>query len=160
VVQELIGPVLTDYVNLAAAALLPRPGRIIHIAPGRSVPWDECCEGQLWGRLVSITPMVGRQGAGTSMPCGVLAWDVQLAVGIIRCVHTIQGDGPTAITPTPREMTADGQQALNDLVALEQVILCHPKTVSMVNWLPLGNLGGCGGGEWTFNTRVPTCGCP
>lgn len=158
---DLISPLLSEYVNLAARALAPRPSRVVHVNPGGEVPWDECCAGQLAGRIITKIPRVGDQRSAAGLPCGVLYWDVTLALSIIRCIHVVIEDGPQqAKIPTTAEMDADGMQMLADLAVLEEVILCHPRTTAMQSWVPLGAQGGCAGGEWVFVARVPGCPCP
>jgi hypothetical protein len=152
---DLIGPVLATYVALAKDALEPEPGRVVIVAPGSTVAWDDCCDGQLWSRVVNVTPFVGRPGA--SAPCGVLYWTVRVALGVIRCAHSLNGDGTA---PPAALISQDGEQMLDDLAALQQVILCHPRTTSILQWNPLGPQGGCHGGEWEYEIRVDTCGCP
>ena len=49
---------------------------------------------------------------------------------------------------------------LRDLAVLQEVVLCHPQTRSILNWTPLGPQGGCHGGEWQFTISVGTCACP
>ena len=155
-VIDLIGPILSDIVHEAEAAVSPTPTRIIYIQPGAEVAWDESCGGgQLWGRVVTVAPGVGSQ-ARSSAPCGVLYWNVVLAVGLIRCVAGLKGDGSA---PTPQELTSDGWQMTRDLQAIQQVILCHEKVTQITNWLPSGPQGAYAGGEWTFVVRVGVCAC-
>lgn len=153
--MDLIGPILHSIVEESRLALSPVPDRVIYIAPGNEVAWDDCCVGQLSGRIVSINPHVGTQPRSAS-PCGVLYWDVLLAVGILRCVDVVDDQG---VAPPAPVLTADGQQMLWDAQALQQVILCH-KDVKAINvWVPQGPQGGCAGGEWTFLVTVGACGC-
>jgi len=153
---DYIGPVLATYVALAKDALEPEPGRIVIVAPGSTVAWDNCCEGQLWSRVVEVQPFLGRPSAA-ALPCGVLYWNVIVAVGVIRCAHSLNDDGSA---PPATLVSQDGQQMLDDLAALQEVILCHPRTKAIQRWTPLGPQGGCHGGEWQFVISVDTCGCP
>jgi hypothetical protein len=153
---DLIGPVLTDIVKQANVAVSPKPSRVIHIQPGAEVAWDESCGGgQLWGRVVTIAPATGTQPRSAA-PCGVLYWNVVLAVGIVRCVAGLKNDGSP---PSPRELSADGVQMTRDLQAIQQVILCHEKVSAIQNWLPSGPQGVYAGGEWIFTVRIGTCAC-
>jgi hypothetical protein len=155
-VFDLIGPILADIVHQAEVAVNPAPARVIYIQPGAEVAWDEACGGgQLWGRVVTIAPGVGTQ-ARSSAPCGVLYWNVVLAVGLIRCVAGLKSDGSP---PSPSELTADGWQMTRDLQAIQQVILCHDSVSAIQNWLPSGTSGAYAGGEWLFTVRVGVCNC-
>jgi len=153
---DLIGPVLKTYVDEALRALDPKPSRVIEVAPGSVVAWDDCCGGQLWSRVVVVEPFIGRQ-SGASLPCGVLYWNVRVALGIIRCAHTLTDSGNA---PAAHLVAQDGQEMLRDLAVLQEVVLCHPQTRSILNWTPLGPQGGCHGGEWQFTISVGTCACP
>lgn len=152
---DLISPVLSDIVAQAVTALSPTPDRIVYVAPGQEVAWDDCCGGQLTGRVVSIAPHTGTQPRSVA-PCGVLYWDVLLAVGILRCVAVVD-DAGTA--PPANQLTADGLQMMADAQAIQQVILCHDRVVQINAWVPQGPGGACAGGEWTFLIRVEVCGC-
>ena len=153
---DFIAPTLIGLVNEAFTAVSPKPTRTIHIQPGVEVAWDEACGGgQLWGRVVTIAPFVGTQPRSSS-PCGVLYWNVVLAIGLIRCVASLKSDGSP---PAPSELSADGLQMVRDLQAIQQVILCHPQVASIQNWLPSGPQGAYAGGEWTFTVRVGVCPC-
>jgi len=152
---DLIGPILHDIVEQSRLALSPVPSRVNYVAPGNDVAWDACCDGQLSGRIVSINPHVGTQ-ARSSSPCGVLYWDVLLAVGILRCVDVVDDQGTA---PSTLELDRDGQQMLWDAQALQQVILCHDKVKQINAWVPQGPQGGCAGGEWTFLVTVGVCPC-
>lgn len=152
-----IGPVLAEYVAAATAALSPMPERIITYQPGAEVAWDGCCDGQLWGRVVTISPGGVQPIKANGLPCGIGHWDVTLALGIIRCVGVVNDKGKP---PTAERITNDGAQMLADLAALQEVITCLGFTRTVVAWTPVGPQGGCAGGEWTFTVRLGGCGCP
>lgn len=154
---DYLGPILYDYVDEAAVGLEPTPGRIIHIAPGQEVAWDDCCDGQLWSRVIQVSPHVTngtRSAAGP--PCGVDYWIATVALGVIRCAYSLNEDGTV---PSPAQITSDGQQMLDDMVVLQQVVLCNPNTWEIQGWTPSGPLGGCHGGEWVFTVKFQTCQC-
>lgn len=158
-VTDLIGPLLRDYVDRAQQALTDegRPaGRVVRHGPGARLPWDECCDGQLWARVVNVQPVVTQQARGISTPCGVMFWQVTVGLNIIRCVATVNDAGQA---PPADVIEEDGQLMLDDLATLQQVILCHPDTRSILSWTPLGAQGGCAGGEWQFTARMGVCGC-
>lgn len=150
---------MEDYVDLAQAALTEEgraAGRVVRHGPGLRLPWDECCDGQLWARVVNVQPATSSNPRAVSAPCGVLFWNVTIGLNIIRCVATVNDQGQA---PKPEQIDKDGQEMLNDLATLQQVILCHPKTRSILSWNPLGAQGGCAGGEWQFTARIDACGC-
>lgn len=154
----MIGPILKRYVDAAVAALNPTPGRIIEVAPGAEVAWDQCdCNGQIWSRVIDMTPHLSSEIRGVAGPkCGVDYWIVQVALGVIRCAASMDEDGTP---PSAREVSADGYQMLADMQVLQQVVLCSPDTWQVRQWTPSGPLGGCHGGEFVFTIRVNTCGC-
>ncbi len=154
---DYLGPILHDYVEHAARVLSPTPGRIIHIAPGQEVAWDDCCDGQLWSRVIQVTPHVTtstRTAAGP--PCGVDYWIATVALGVIRCAYSLAEDGTA---PTAEQIESDGQQMLDDMAELQQVVLCNPNTWEIQTWTPTGPLGGCHGGEWVYTVKFQTCSC-
>jgi hypothetical protein len=153
---DMIGPVLAEYVANAVATLTPAPGRVITYQPGEQVAWDECCDGQLWGRVVLIQPGP-IQPKGNGLPCGIPWFNVVLGLGIIRCVASVSDKGKV---PSASAITDDGAQMLLDLATLQEVMLCTGYTTNVLAWTPLGPEGGCAGGEWTFTIRVMACGCP
>ena len=149
-----VAPILANIVEAARLALEPTPTRVVYVNPGRQVPWDpEANCGLLAGRILGITPWTGPAGQ-PARPCGVNEWIVNMGISIIRCVATVNdaGDAPSAT-----EMTLDGITMTTDEEILREVIRWHPKVRAMGAWNPLGNMGGLGGGEWTFTVRVPVC---
>jgi hypothetical protein len=155
VANNLIAPLMEDYAAKALAALTVKPGRVISITPGVQPAWDDCCDGQLYVRLNSVEPNVGN-ARQTIAPCGVLSWTVTLGLGIIRCAHTVNDQGKA---PAPAQITSDGFDMTRDLAELQEVILCHEDTRSILMWTPQGVDGGCHGGEWLFTSRVSVCAC-
>lgn len=127
----------------------PRPGRV-HLMPGADVVWDDCCDGQVWTRVISVTP---NRGKG---PCSVVSWTAEVAVGAVRCAATVDNRGNP---PSPKAMTADTVAMLDDMHALEHVVQCSPHVSRIGGWRPIGPQGGCLGGEWTVNVRYGSCEC-
>ena len=154
--MDFVGRILWDIVDRAKSELKPTPKRVVHLNVGQRVPWDEVCEGQLAGRILTITPWTGPRGAA-ALPCGVWEWIVTLGVSIVRCISTVDDDGTV---PTTNQMDLDGLQMTRDLANLQRVIQCHPSVRTVGAWNPLGAQGGGGGGEWTFQVRVSVCACP
>lgn len=153
-----LGSALARYLVLAQAALSPTPGRVV-ISPGTDPAWDECCEGFLYARVISIAPAVSPiKASGTVGPgCGVIYWNATVAIGVLRCAAVVNDQG---VSPTEDQITFDGLTMLADMVALEGVILCSGETRSVVQWVPVGVEGGCHGGEWQFVISTNPCPCP
>lgn len=146
------------------------PG-MVHLAPGRQVAWDNCCEGgQLWVRVISMHPS-GEGVTGSSFPdrvvrdsCAPATWAVQLGVGIVRCVATVNETGEP---PNETQITNDAVNMLDDMELLRRAIVCnfrrgvtHVQRILLDSWTPQGVDGGCGGGEWTLWVGVTNYACP
>jgi hypothetical protein len=89
--------------------------------------------------------------------CGIMGWEVTLALGIIRCVEVQNDNG---VPPSGAAISADGYVMLDDLAAIQEAIICNENTYRPGTWFPLGPQGGCAGGEWHFTVRIQPCGCP
>ena len=154
-----IATLLNDYLTRAEAALIPTPSRI-EITPGRDPAWDDCCSGsgQLYLRVIEMTPISINTGTGrrsaAGVQCDISAWVFRLAIGVIRCAHTVNDDGEP---PTSTEVTADAAQMLADANAILTVLENHEHTRDISRWLPQGPQGGCHGGEWEFDVRMDAC---
>jgi hypothetical protein len=161
--NDVIGRMMMYVLAEVEKKLSPVPSRA-SLYPGGEVAWDECdCNGQLWVRLQTVLPAgLGQQQAGGQIqPCGVPAWAAQIGVGIIRCVASIDDSGEP---PDPVQLTQDTLQASADRQIIMETMGCivRPNLEKLVvmNWLPLGPMGGCAGGEWTFQVQVTNCMCP
>lgn len=143
---------LDHYLALVAGSLVPAPGKTF-VQPGEEVAWDQCdCNGQAWSRLVRAEPIYGTAKAN-GIPC-VVRWDVQMAVGVLRCVS-----GPTdkGTLPKGETITAEGHQFAADIAALMQAIECDGYTYRLLEAVPLGPQGGCAGSEVRFLVRIAPC---
>jgi hypothetical protein len=168
-------PVLTSILSAASSALNEAgvPAGLVSLTPGTSPAWDNCCEGggQLWLRVVEVYPTAGTGSAfpqvdtaqkGVGAGCGIHLLAVRLALGVMRCAHTISDQG---VPPTAAEMSSDALATLDDLGILLDVIGCTIPTLTGVlgakvdRWTPQGVLGGCAGGEWGFYIAVDPCLC-
>jgi hypothetical protein len=157
--------VLQILLSCATAALDPAPARAF-VAPGQMVAFDDCCDGQVWTRLVALEPQqASKLGATVGQgPCGQL-WAVTVGVGVLRCAAgmTDQGTPPTAAA-----MTADAVQMAADLNALADAIYCClaeqlpavSRQFRLSRWDPIGPDGGCVGGEWITQMVLQNIGCP
>lgn len=145
----------------AREALSPRPSRVIEIAPGAEVAWDDCCAGQVWTRLVQIVPSpVGLQtGAlGRAMhACQMPFLQATVELGVLRCAATLDDAGRA---PSAREISRDGAQGIRDMSALLGVLRCSDDVAQLGAWTPVGPNGGCVGGFWTVQMLLSNCiGC-
>lgn len=150
---------LTALSQAAAVALNPAPGRVVAVAPGAEVAWDDCCDGQVWARLVTFQPLPSAGAArkpGTD-PCAVPHFVATVELGVTRCAATQDKNGNA---PAAERVAADGLQGIADMAALLGVLRCPPPGVEirdLGSWTPQGPNGGCFGGVWTFTLRVGNC---
>src|SRR5699024_12679436 len=70
---------------------------------------SELCDGQLWVRVISATPVY--QGNSN---CAV-GMDVTYAVGIVRCVTALDDRGRA---PKDTKVTKDGMRTIEDMCTL------------------------------------------
>lgn len=162
-VKDWLTQPMHDLLGCAISTVSPPPGRSF-IQVGGEVAWDDCCDGQVWVRVRSINPStVGAQRGGVvGDPCGFPFWEVEVSVGIVRCVAVVDDDG---VAPRPLVITEDAGQMLDDMAALQTAIQCCAPAIPTVQrlsigtWTPLGPLGGCAGGEWNATLLLPNCQC-
>lgn len=147
------------YANLAAITneiyknLTKKPARV-HLYNGQAAPIDESCSGQLWARLVSVTPVLSSNG------CVVVYNEIIVEVGLARCVSVLDDQGEA---PQPYEITHDALQALTDTTeiantvqTLSQTLQEKDNTISDIHiesWNPLPTLGGYGGITWNLKMK-------
>lgn len=163
-----------DYVSPAALALLEctrtaleaheRPVARAFFAPGLDVAWDDCCDGQLWVRVVEQYPTSRFPSRDMSPGCNPALWAVTLAVGVVRCTPTVDDN---ATPPNPEALTESAVGISADsAILLEAIRCCFPGAAPFAapllvgNWNPLGPQGGCAGGEWRLTFGYPNCACP
>lgn len=133
---------------------LREPVGLSSLSPGQETVWDDCCGGQLWVRLVSVVPQMDPSASRGAAPnCGLLGWTVDLAVGAVRCVTGLDENGEP---PTADVMTNDVLAEVRDMEDIRDALIYEMGDIpclsrpTLLNWAPLGPLGGCGGGEWQF----------
>ena len=147
------------YANLAAITneiyknLTKKPARV-HLYNGQAAPIDESCSGQLWARLVSVTPVLSTNG------CVVVYNEIIVEIGLARCVSVLDDQGEA---PQPYEITHDALQALTDTAeiantvqTLSQTLREKDNTISDIHiesWNPLPTLGGYGGIAWNLKMK-------
>lgn len=167
-------PTLQGILSAAASALNEagrEPGRI-ELTPGNLPAWDDCCDGQLYLRVVEVYPTAGKnspfpqldaaQSGAAGSVCSIHALAVHIGLGIIRCAATLDQDGNS---PTSAAVTADAVLMLADMAALLDVLVCTVPSIrgvmalKMDRWIPQGVDGGCAGGEWGAYFAVNPCLC-
>jgi hypothetical protein len=157
VAVNLVQPHLDYALACASTALAANPPGRAFVAPGQEVAWDDCCDGQLHVRLISLGPdnaLQTRKASG--QPCGPEFWIATIGLGIVRCAHTVDDEGNA---PTPGQISSDANDMTGDLTALLDAITCCIRPTSITGWTPVGPLGGCHGGEWVYTVRIPACDC-
>jgi hypothetical protein len=156
---DALGPALMLFLASAEAALDTPVGRAA-LYPGAEVAWDDCCDGQLWIRVINQLPNSGVRNA-SGQPCGVATWTVTLGLGVLRCAASIDDQGRA---PAAADLTANTLAMLADQAALSEAIQCAitPAVEKLVvlRWDPIGPSGGCVGGEWQFTVTLMNCACP
>lgn len=149
---DLIGPAMEAFLVEAAAALDPPAGRV-SLYSGAQVAWDECCDGQVWVRLVGLVP--GNGSRDQSQQCGVMWWTATFGIGVLRCAVTVDDNGGA---PSPAELISETLQMTADEAAIQQAIQCGiaplVDRLMFTRWDPLGPEGGCVGGEWQFTVKI------
>lgn len=145
---------MVDILNGAEAEFTDEPFGRVHLSPGALPAWDDCCDGQLWVRLVRIDPVNGR--APTAGPCGIIHWRATVAIGTLRCAATQNSRGRP---PTAQAITGDAVAQLRDANRLAQFLTCSGLVDGVTGYTPAGPDGGCVGGEWTATFRAPVCRC-
>jgi hypothetical protein len=171
---DVIGQIMVAVLACAEQALTAadRPAGRVLIAPGGPPAWDECCDGFLYVRLVTMFPTAG----GAPFPqqdtrpgnCKPALIASTLALGVLRCASVVSDEGKA---PTPEVLTAEALGVTADASILLQAIKCCVAEMaqdqdSLVEqsllgaWSPAGPDGGCVGGEWQLTVGHGTCGCP
>jgi len=146
-------PLLDAILAASREALDDSPPSRVLLMPGAEVVWDNCGNrGQLWVRVVSITPHYpsGNNSSALGLNCGVAAWDATIAVGVLRCVATVDDRGRP---PKASTMTKETNQILDDASAVGGVLMTTEKVTEINVWNPLGPEGGLAGGEWEARAR-------
>lgn len=136
------------------------PG-LVFLAPGRTVAWDNCCDddtggGQLYLRVIRVYPSSSFPRVDDIGACGAGMVAAQLAIGTVRCAHSIDSEGEA---PTAEEMTGDLLNELDDMVLLYEALSKTEDVPGVIRaalgtWQPTGVQGGCAGGEWTFTIAL------
>lgn len=163
--RDLFTPVMSAVLDCCHQGLIDcdRDVGRAFLAAGAEVAHDNCCDGQLWVRLVDAFPS-GRPfpSPDTSQPCGITILAARLLVGIVRCAATVDDNGTA---PDPAELTAEATGMNRDASILLSAIQCcalpglSAQAVRIIRWTPTGPQGGCVGGEWEIIIGIDDCGC-
>lgn len=150
---DLLTPLLLDLLGQADEALKAPdhpsepPARVL-LMPGADVVHDDCCDGQLWARVIEVLPHYSTPGRGKN--CGVDYWTATIGLGIVRCAATLDSRGNP---PSAENMSADTVLQNLDAHLLSGVFACFSHVTRVTRWRPVGPRGGCVGGEWTGQVR-------
>lgn len=132
--------------------LSDKPGRTVHLLPGNNVADDNCCDGQLTGRLVSLLPHVpNASGRSAGGGCGIDYWNGVGEVQLLRCAAVVNNQGKA---PRPIVLDAEGVSQMDDSDAILTVLLEQDWVKSVNAWTPKGPGGGCRGIAITFGFRL------
>lgn len=171
---DIIGQIMVDVLTCASDALTDegRPVAREILTPGELPAWDECCDGFLYVRLITMYPTAGQSAPFPQQDtrpgnCKPIMMASQLGIGVLRCAAVVDDNGkaPTAATLTTeaRGMTKDASIILSAIkCCIAPMVDADGSLVQQVvlgSWLPLGPEGGCTGGEWTLTVAHGTCGC-
>lgn len=142
--------------SLAAAVGVCPDARRAFITVGE-VALDDCCNGQVWARLIEVVAAnTDQRSSMAAQACGVAMWDVTVGIGSARCAHVVDDNGNA---PTPAELCDETLDVTFDMQELVQAITCqlapYRDKVRFLRWLPLGPEGGCVGGEWQISVLMP-----
>lgn len=148
--HDTLAPILYDLVEEIRAELAEKVyavGRVVHLAPGADPAWDNCCDGQLYSKIVDVEPVYPENRKADGSYCAPVRWTVTAAVGVLRCAAVLDDRG---VAPRPSAITANGYEMSADMLAILGVLACSTKLSEVLRWEPLGVEGGCHGGEWQF----------
>ena len=162
-------PILQGILSANASAFVEAgtpPGRV-ELTPGLLPAWDDCCQGQLYLRVREVFPTgpfpsFDSAQKGVNSACAIKLLSVSFAVGMMRCAATLDDNGNS---PTPEQVSADGNLMLDDMNTILQTLVCTVPTIKgiqslkMDRWVPQGVNGGCHGGEWGAMIAVDPCLC-
>lgn len=154
---SIIGPGMTVLLDTIEAGLRTPVARKL-VMPGNQVVWDDCCEGQLAVRVVSLVGSTA-MAKPAMQPCAPL-WQVRAGISVMRCAHVVNDQGNA---PTAAQMTADAFTTYRDFEDIVQALSCDFAanewvfTLRIEQWLPTPVEGGCMGGEVTATFQMSLC---
>lgn len=143
-----LGPRLGRILQSVQDALVDAPpGRMV-LMPGSQIVWDDCCNGQLWVRVVGVEPI---RDAGC-----LYAFRATIGVGVVRCAAVLDDQGRP---PSAADVTADAVRQNLDLQIIGDTLACHDDVDALTRWAPAGPQGGCTAGEWQATVLYGVCDC-
>lgn len=154
VIRERMDSVIAEVVQRMPADR--KPSRVVNVAPGQSVAWDECCAGQLTARLATMTPVFRQPRTAVMTPCSILYWAATVEVQLLRCAAVVNNQG---MAPSPGQITLNGIDGLQDTRIILEAITAQDFVDGVPNWLPIGPNGGCYGVAWTFSMKLDSTPC-
>lgn len=151
--QQFISEKFTTLLDEIYDDLEEKPGRVVYVVPGAQIVWDDCCSGQLTGRLQSLSPVLA--SGTTSNKCGIQFWRATGEVILLRCALMINDQG---IAPRPDQLTEEGIECLDDSDVLLAHIADQDWVTGITAWNPIGPSSGCRGisVSFTFNVDQPS----
>lgn len=147
--EEFITTKFTELLDDILSRLEQQPGRVIAVVPGTSIVWDDCCEGQLTARLVSLTPVLTQ--ATPMSQCGIKYWQAVGEVALLRCSQALEEDGSA---PAPVKVLTEGVDQLKESDEILKALANQSWISSLANWQPLGPNAGCRGISINFNFNL------
>lgn len=140
-----------------ASSAVPDLGRTF-LAAG-VVAWDDCCDGQLWVRVISYRPVTSQSGQRQRSPgvislAGVTGWILRLGIGVLQCASTIDDRGRA---PAPATLTGEAVAVMDTAETLMCALLenvPYRYRPMLIDWTPLGPDGACQGGEWALDLNL------
>lgn len=169
-----LSTILRGVLSAASSALneADRPTGRVELTPGLLPAWDDCCDGQLYLRVIEIYPSVGvgspfpqidtTQRGPASSTCSIKMLAVHIGLGVLRCAATVDEQGNS---PTSSQVSEDEELILADMSTLLDVLVCEShklpgiQQMKLDRWQPQGPQGGCAGGEWGAYFAVDPCLC-
>lgn len=149
-----------EQIKEACEAALSDAGRSVDLAtlyPGSQVAWDDQC-GQLY---VSSGPIRADYDRNRTR---IASFHQTVAVGVLRCVSTVQDHG---VFPGEDELTEDTDGNQLDAHIVMTTLAClkldRASKLTLDNWNPVGPQGAMAGGEWkcqVFYTAGQYSGAP
>lgn len=155
---------ILEQARLATSEADREPGRVV-LVPGTAEVWDDCCEGQLYARVIDVFPTApfpqfDTVQKGANLACSIKMMNLHIGLGLIRCAATVDDEGRA---PTAAAVSANGEDMLADMALLLDVITCKVPSVKKIlgvkldRWTPKGVTGGCHGGEWGVHLAIDPC---
>lgn len=142
------------------ARTLAGPTCFIGLVPGAVVAMDFCdCEqgglacGMAWVRLNNAGPSVRFPNLGGSPSSCADPTAASIQLGITRCMPSVDEHGRP---PTVPEQDHATRAQMSDYAALRRAVVCclAGETYVLGPYLPIGPMGGCGGGAITITVQA------